>query len=88
MPLQVDIVTAEEVIYSEEGVEQIGQSCIIAPSGEVVAMCSTLGDELVTATCDLDQATRYKGTSFNFAAHRRTEHYRMIVERTGAEPPS
>ena len=71
----------------EEGVEQIGQSCIIAPSGEVVAMCSTLGDELVTARCDLDQATRYKQTTFNFAAHRRTEHYRMIVEQTGAELP-
>ena len=48
-------------------------------------MCSTLGDELVTARCDLDQATRYKRTTFNFAAHRRTEHYRLIVERTGAE---
>ena len=71
----------------EEGVEQIGQSCIIAPSGEVVAMCSTLGDELVTARCDLDQTTRYKRTTFNFGAHRRTEHYRMIVERAGAELP-
>ena len=67
--------------------EQIGQSCIIAPSGEVVAMCSTLGDELVTARCDLDQTTPYKRTTFNFGAHRRTEHYRMIVERAGAELP-
>jgi hypothetical protein len=25
---------------------------------------------------------------FNFAKHRRPEHYRLIVERTGAEPPA
>jgi len=25
--------------------------------------------------------------AFNFAAHRRTEAYGLIVERTGAEPP-
>ncbi len=71
----------------EEGVEQIGQSCIVAPSGEVVAMCSTLEDELITARCDLDQAHLYKNTSFNFAAHRRIEHYGLITERSGAESP-
>ena len=38
----------------EEGVDQIGQSQIIAPSGETVAMAATLGDELVVARCDLD----------------------------------
>src|SRR5262245_55465682 len=32
----------------EEGCDMIGQSAIIAPSGEIVALCSTLGDELVT----------------------------------------
>jgi len=71
----------------EEGVEQIGQSCIIAPSGEVVAMCSTLGDELAVARCDLDQTRVYKETSFNFAAHRRIEHYGLITERAGSVPP-
>jgi hypothetical protein len=30
-----------------EGVMQIGQSQIIAPSGETVAMCRTLCDELI-----------------------------------------
>lgn len=72
----------------EEGVNQIGQSCIIAPSGEVVAMCSTLGDELVVARCDLDQARYYKEAIFNFAAHRRVEHYGLIVEQTGIIPPA
>jgi len=72
----------------EEGCDLIGQSAIIAPSGEIVAMCATLGDELVTARCDLDAARSYKETVFNFARHRRPEHYRLIVDRTGAEPPA
>jgi len=66
----------------------IGQSQIIAPSGETVAMCTTLGDELAVARCDLDLTRSYKDTTFNFARHRRPEHYRMIVDRTGALPPA
>ena len=66
----------------------IGQSQIIAPSGETVAMCITLGDELCVARCDLDLTRSYKETVFNFARHRRPEHYRLIVDRTGAVPPS
>ncbi|MBI3104045.1 MAG: N-carbamoyl-D-amino-acid hydrolase [Candidatus Rokubacteria bacterium] len=72
----------------EEGCDLIGQSAIIAPSGEIVTMCATLGDELATARCDLDATRSYKNTVFNFAKHRRPEHYRLIVERTGAEPPA
>jgi predicted amidohydrolase len=72
----------------EEGCDMIGQSAIIAPSGEIVAMCATLEDELVTARCDLDAARSYKETVFNFARHRRPEHYRLIIDRTGAEPPA
>ena len=71
----------------EEGVMQIGQSQIIAPSGETVAMCSTLGDELAVARCDLDLTTSYKTTIFNFAVHRQPQAYQMIVERKGAIPP-
>ncbi|HTY76255.1 MAG TPA: N-carbamoyl-D-amino-acid hydrolase [Candidatus Bathyarchaeia archaeon] len=71
----------------EEGCDMIGQSQIIAPSGETVAMCTTLGDELCVARCDLDLTRSYKDTVFNFAKHRRPEHYRMIVERTGAIRP-
>jgi len=72
----------------EEGCDMIGQSQIIAPSGETVAMCTTLGDELCVARCDLDLTRSYKDTVFNFARHRRPEHYRLIVDRTGAIPPS
>ena len=45
------------------------------------------GDELCVRRCDLDFGLRYKNDIFNFAAHRRPEHYRLIVERTGAKPP-
>jgi N-carbamoyl-D-amino-acid hydrolase len=71
----------------EEGCELIGGSCIIAPTGQVVAQALTLGDELVVARCDLDLAKSYKETTFAFAKHRRPEHYGLIVERTGAEDP-
>jgi predicted amidohydrolase len=72
----------------EEGCDLIGESAIIAPSGEIVALGATLADELVTARCDLDLTRSFKETIFNFARHRRPEHYRLIVERAGAEPPA
>ena len=71
----------------EEGVLQIGNSIIVAPSGEIVAACSTVGDELAVARCDLDLTLSYKNTTFNFAKHREPENYRLIVERKGALPP-
>jgi len=71
----------------EEGVMQIGQSQIIAPSGELVAQCSTLGDELCVARCDLDLCLSYKQTTFNFERHRQPEQYHLIVERRGAQLP-
>jgi predicted amidohydrolase len=71
----------------EEGVDQIGQSCIVAPSGEIVAQASSLGDEIIVARCDLDRCATYQRHIFNFARHRRPEHYRMLIERTGAGDP-
>jgi predicted amidohydrolase len=65
----------------------MGGSVIIAPTGEIVAQCRTLGDELVVADCDLDDCAFGKQTIFDFAAHRRIEHYGLITERTGAVPP-
>lgn len=72
---------------NEEGSKMGGQSVIIAPSGEIVAQAVTVEDEVITAACDLDMGKRYKETIFDFAAHRRPEHYGLIVERTGAIPP-
>jgi predicted amidohydrolase len=71
----------------EEGFNMIGQTCIIAPSGEIVAMCCTMGDELVVRKCDLDMAIPYRADIFNFAAHRRPEHYKLITDRAGALLP-
>jgi predicted amidohydrolase len=71
----------------EEGVVQIGNSIIVAPSGEIVAACSTVGDELAIARCDLDLTQSYKNTTFNFAKHREPQNYGLIVERKGALPP-
>lgn len=72
---------------NEEGVEQIGNSIIVAPSGEIVGACTTTGDELAVARCDPDLCISYKTTTFNFERHRQPEHYRMIVERRGAIAP-
>ena len=71
----------------EDGVRQIGNSMIIAPSGEIIAACSTEADELAIARCDLDLTRSYKNTTFNFALHRQPHAYGLITERTGAEPP-
>lgn len=65
----------------------IGGTCVVAPSGELVAVASTLGDELLVYTMDLDATVPIKTSVFNFAKHRRPEHYGMIVERTGAILP-
>jgi N-carbamoyl-D-amino-acid hydrolase len=66
----------------EEGVEGLSDSQIIAPSGEVVARCTTAGDEVIVAQCDLDLCLDYKNTVFDFARYRRPEMYGSI-----AEPP-
>jgi predicted amidohydrolase len=71
----------------EEGCEMIGNSSIIAPTGQVVAQALTQDDELVVARCDLDVGLSYKRSTFNFARHREPQAYRLIVERKGAEPP-
>ena len=72
----------------EEGCDLIGGSAIIAPTGEIVARCVTLGDELAVARCDLDLCRSFKETIFNFAMHRQPEQYRLIVERKGAIAPA
>lgn len=72
---------------NEEGSTMGGQSVIVAPSGEIVAQAVTVEDEVITAACDLDMGKLYKRTIFDFAAHRRPEHYGLIVQRTGAIPP-
>ena len=71
----------------EEGVHHMGGSCIIAPTGEIVAQAATEGDEVITAPVDLSRGAYIRETIFDFAAHRRIEHYGLITSRTGAELP-
>jgi predicted amidohydrolase len=71
----------------EDGVDMQAGSCVIAPSGEILALAETVGDELVVASIDLDDTRFNKTTIFNFAAHRRIEHYGLITARTEAIPP-
>jgi predicted amidohydrolase len=70
----------------EEGCDMMGQSCIIAPSGEVVAVSSTLDDELVPYRINLEMTEAYK-RFFNFEMYRRPEYYGLIVERKGVGEP-
>ncbi|MEF2073093.1 N-carbamoyl-D-amino-acid hydrolase [Consotaella aegiceratis] len=63
----------------EEGCDLIGQSCIVAPTGEIVAMAGTLGDELIVADCDLDRCSEIRDNVFNFALHRRPEIYTALT---------
>jgi predicted amidohydrolase len=69
----------------EDGFRMFGQSLIVAPTGEIAVRSATEDDEVICFNCDIDLAANLKKTMFNFAAHRRPEHYRLIVERVGAE---
>lgn len=71
----------------EEGVEGLAQSCIIAPSGQIIAQSLTSDDELIVAACDLDWCSRYTQTVFDFDRYRRPELYGRIVEQRGAVAP-
>ena len=72
---------------NEDGSGLIGGSCIVDPNGVIVAEAKTLGDEVIVADCDLDACRQGKEKMFNFAAHRRPQWYRAIVDQVGAVPP-
>ncbi|MFK7943631.1 MAG: N-carbamoyl-D-amino-acid hydrolase [Paracoccaceae bacterium] len=71
----------------EDGHGLIGGTAIVHPNGRIVAEAATKGDELITHACDLDAGKLLKRTLFDFARHRRIEHYGLITERTGAQEP-
>jgi predicted amidohydrolase len=72
---------------AEDGFPLIAGSLIVDPNGEIVAEASTEGDELLFHACDLDATAFGKKTIFDFARHRRVEHYGLITSRVGAIPP-
>ena len=69
----------------EDGFRMFGHSLIVAPSGEIVAKTVTEADELISFHADLDLAQNVKQTMFNYAAHRRPEHYQLLIDRVGAQ---
>lgn len=71
----------------EDGFHMIGGSVIVSPTGEIVAQASSEHDEVIVARIDLGLGENFRQHVFNFAKHRRPEHYRLIVERTGAGDP-
>lgn len=68
----------------EDGHPLMGGTMIVDPDGHVVAELDHERDGVLVHDCDLD-ATRFgKSTIFDFARHRRPEHYGLITERVGA----
>ncbi len=72
----------------EDGFPMIGGSLIAAPDGKIVVEAKTEDDELIVHACDLDDCTFGKKTIFDFARHRRIEHYGIITEQTGVIEPA
>ncbi len=68
----------------EDGSHLIGGSAIVAPSGEIVAQAQGEDDEVIFSLVDLSMGDTFKQHVFNYAAHRRPEHYGLILERIGA----
>lgn len=66
----------------EEGCDLIGGSCIVAPSGEIMVRCETLGDELISWSCNLDECREIQDNIFNFSIHREPQEYGALSEVT------
>ena len=62
----------------EEDCDLIGGSCIIAPTGEIVAKAQGMGDEVVTTKINLDRCKELRENVFNFALHREPGDYAEI----------
>ena len=71
----------------EDGNPLIGGSLIVNPDGEIVVEAASEDDELIVHDCDLDLCNFAKQTIFDFARHRRIEHYQAITSQTGVIAP-
>ena len=72
---------------NEEGVESLADSCIIAPTGRIIALTAHNGDELAMAEIDLDLCRNYKETLIRFERYRRPDVYTAITAQAGAVLP-
>lgn len=72
---------------TEDGNHLMGGTIIVDPDGHIVGELDHEGDGVLVRDIDLD-ATRFgKETIFDFARHRRVEHYGRITAQTGVELP-
>lgn len=72
---------------AEDGFHMIGGSAIVSPTGEFAAQASTEDDEVIFVNADMALGDNFRQNVFNFAKHRRPEHYKLIIERVGAGEP-
>ncbi len=72
---------------AEEGSDFLGDTCIIAPSGDVVAKAAGLDDEVIVADCDLSAGDYNRRSIFNFEANRQLQHYGPITAQRGVQVP-
>lgn len=72
---------------AEDGHHLFGGTLIAAPDGKIVAELDHEEDGLLVHACDLDDTVFGKRTIFDFARHRRVEHYGLLTERTGVGAP-
>lgn len=72
---------------TEDGHHMFAESCIISPTGEIIAMAKGEDDEVIIAEIDLDDTKFGKSTVFDFARHRRIEHYGPIATQAGPRIP-
>ena len=72
---------------SEDGFHMLGGSAIVSPTGEIVAQSQSEDDEVIFTACAMALGDNFRNHVFNFAKHRRPEHYGLITERTGVGAP-
>jgi predicted amidohydrolase len=72
---------------TEDGNHLMGGTMIINPDGEIVAEIASEDDEVIIYACDLDKTAFGRKSVFDFARHRRIEHYSLIGTQTGIIPP-
>ena len=71
----------------EDGHHLTGGTLIVDPNGLIVAELAGEADGIIVHSCDLDETSFGKETIFDFARHRRVEHYGRITAQTGVVLP-
>ncbi|CAN5164498.1 N-carbamoyl-D-amino-acid hydrolase [soil metagenome] len=71
----------------EDGNHLMGGTLVVNPDGEIVAELEGEADGIIVVPCDLDDTRFGKETIFDFARHRRIEHYGLITAQVGVVEP-